>query len=109
MKVKDIVRKVLSRDWSLRAFQAIDAFSENRFAKRGTLTQAFAFAASNKVVGDYFEFGLSRGETFVMAHRMRRRYEFNRMMLFGFDSFEGLPEIDDARNNVWSKSQYDCS
>ena len=109
MKVKDIVRKVLSRDWSLRAFQAIDAFSENRFAKRGMLAQAFAFAASNKVVCDYFEFGLSRGETFVMAHRMRRRYEFNRMMLFGFDSFEGLPEIDDARNNVWSKSQYDCS
>jgi hypothetical protein len=109
VKVRDIVRSIFSSRWSLRGLEVIDAFSENHFAKRGMLAQAFAFAALNQVVGDYFEFGLWAGESFAMAHRMRRRHHFDRMMLFGFDSFEGLPEIDDYRNNVWSKGDYACS
>lgn len=102
-------RNFLSWGWVLRSLEAIDAFSENRFAKRGMISQAFAFAGVNCVAGDYFEFGLLRGETFLIAHRMRRRYQLDQMKLFGFDSFEGLPEIDDPRDNVWSKGQYACS
>jgi O-methyltransferase len=107
--VYDAVRNFLSQSWVIRIVEAIDAFSENRFAKRGMISQAFAFAGVNGVAGDYFEFGLARGETFLIAHRMRRRYSLDQMKLFGFDSFEGLPEIDDARDNVWSMGQYACS
>jgi hypothetical protein len=102
-------RNFLARGWVLRSLEAIDAFSENRFAKRGMISQAFAFAAVNSIAGDYFEFGVSRGEAFQIAHRMRRRYHLDQMKLFGFDSFEGLPEIDDPRDNIWSKGQYACS
>jgi O-methyltransferase len=105
----DAARNFLSQGWVLRNLEAIDAFSENRFAKRGMISQAVAFAGANSVAGDYFEFGLARGEAFLIAHRMRRRYHLDQMKLFGFDSFEGLPEIDDAGDNVWSKGQYACS
>ena len=48
MNAKDIVRNILLYNWSLRVLEAIDAFSENRFAKRGMLAQAFAFATANQ-------------------------------------------------------------
>lgn len=43
--------------------------------------------------GDYFEFGLYRGSSFSVAHRLARRYRLAPdMRFFGFDSFQGLPE-----------------
>ena len=109
-KLLDVAaRNFLSRSWVLRILEATGAFSENKFAKRGMISQAFSFAGANVVAGDYFEFGLARGESFLIAHRMRRRYRLDQMKLFGFDSFEGLPEIDDPRDNVWSMGQYACS
>jgi hypothetical protein len=56
------------------------------------LTLAFAYAHSERVVGDYAEFGVWRGRTFVEAWRVARRYPTPRRFV-AFDSFEGLPEV----------------
>ena len=54
------------------------------------LQKAFYFCSSNWVNGDYYEFGLYEGKTFIMAIKECQRYN-NKFHSIGFDSFEGLP------------------
>jgi hypothetical protein len=88
--------------------ELIDRWSENRMGERGVLAAAFEFKAVNAVPGDYFEFGLWRGKTFICAHRMKRRHRMEGMVLWGFDSFAGLPAIDDQNDNVWVAGEFAC-
>jgi len=85
---------------------ALDRHSENRMTELGMIAQAFEFARLNGVRGDYFEFGLWQGRTFRYAHRMKRRYGLTKMTLWGFDSFQGLPETSEKKDNIWTKGQY---
>ena len=43
-------------------------------------------------VGDYLEFGVFRGDSLICMDRARREAGLS-FRLFGFDSFEGLPEL----------------
>lgn len=92
-----------------RLIEGVDLHSDNRLRERGMLAQAFEFKKINDVSGDYFEFGLWRGKTFLYAWEMKRRYSCNETILFGFDSFEGLPEIDDNHDNIWESQAFCCS
>lgn len=92
-----------------RIIEIIDRRAENRMREFGMLAQAFEFKRINGVPGDYFEFGLWRGKTFMYAHTHKGRYGFGEMKLWGFDSFEGLPAIDDAKNSPWHKGQFACT
>jgi len=57
--------------------------------------RAFDFIYSNKISGDYFEFGSHRARTFRFA--LRESIVRNiKMNFFSFDSFQGLP---DHKNN----------
>jgi len=47
----------------------------------------------NRVHGDYFEFGVAEGGTFIVAHGFARDSE-NPMHFYLFDSFEGLPACE---------------
>jgi O-methyltransferase len=59
------------------------------------LTLAWSFARSEKVEGDYAEFGTYTGRTFVESWRIAAKLgEAGRRRLLAFDSFEGLPEMD---------------
>src|SRR6478735_8737745 len=58
------------------------------------LALAFAFVHSEQVPGDYAEFGVYRGRTFVEAWRIGRRHRGLPRRFIAFDSFEGLPEPD---------------
>jgi hypothetical protein len=46
------------------------------------------------VTGDYYEFGLYRGHSLWSAQQAADRLGISGMRFFGFDSFEGLPEIE---------------
>src|SRR5882672_6940762 len=92
-----------------RLIEGVDLHSDNRLRERGMLAQAFEFKQINGVGGDYFEFGLWRGKTFLYAWEMKRRYHCCEMQLFGFDSFEGLPPVDDIRDNIWHGQEFACS
>ena len=41
--------------------------------------------------GDYLEFGVYRGDSFLAAYRAASEYRLDHMRFFAFDSFEGLP------------------
>ena len=42
--------------------------------------------------GDYLEFGVYRGNSFIIANRAAKKYNLTSMRYFAFDSFEGMPE-----------------
>lgn len=89
--------------------RALDWRAEARLREGGALAAAFEFKQINRVLGHYFEFGLWRGMTFTHAHRLRMRFKFKDMHLWGFDSFQGLPSIGDARDNIWAEGDFSCS
>ncbi len=109
MRIAEVFKSAFDRMGGRYFLDRIDEASCNVTEKRGMLYKAFLFALINKVPGDYLEFGVYRGDSFLMAHRMKRRFRLEQMKLWGFDSFEGLPEIDDAKDNAWREGQYACS
>src|SRR5204862_2882372 len=61
------------------------------------LDLATSFAASQSIEGDYCEFGVYTGRSFVHSYRAIRAAEGRwnqspRRRLFAFDSFQGLPD-----------------
>lgn len=93
----------------LDILEAVERRTQNRMRQFGMIGQAFEFAQTNGVQGDYLEFGVWRGKVFRYAHRMKRRYRVDAMKLWAFDSFAGLPDIDEVRDNVWKKGDFACS
>jgi hypothetical protein len=81
---------------------------DNRLTARGMLAQAFEFKKFNFVSGDYFEFGLWRGATFRIAHQMKHRFGQTEMLLWGFDSFQGLPPSAERRDNIFHEGEFAC-
>jgi len=61
--------------------------------------------------GDYFEFGIYRGYTLWYAQRAARRAGLSDMRFYGFDSFEGLPEIEgnDRKAALFISGDYRCT
>jgi hypothetical protein len=106
--VKRMVWRALDSFPLLQVVRAFDLVSYNRLGRRGMLDQAFEFVAVNQVPGDYFEFGVWRGTTFSFAHRLKRKMG-PKMKMWAFDSFEGLPPVDDTKFNVFTQGEYSCS
>ena len=60
-------------------------------------------------LGDYLEFGVYNGTSMICMHRVLGELGFDSIRLFGFDSFEGLPETaakDDE--GTWHPGQFSC-
>jgi hypothetical protein len=77
--------------------------------ERELITSAFTLVASGRVEGDYLEFGVYEGHTFVNAWYAARSTGQRDMRFYAFDSFEGLP--DPATSEVdaggdFAKGQY---
>lgn len=47
-------------------------------------------------IGDYYEFGLYKGYTFFSAYRAAKRLGLTETRFYGFDSFKGLPSVEDV-------------
>jgi hypothetical protein len=54
-------------------------------------------------LGDYLEFGVCHGTSIMCLYRVLSKHNINSMRLFGFDSFEGLPNDEE---NHWEKGQF---
>ncbi|MGB5707867.1 MAG: TylF/MycF/NovP-related O-methyltransferase [Arenicellales bacterium] len=63
------------------------------------------------VDGDYYEFGLFRGYTFLQAWNHARDLELSEVNFYGFDSFEGLPPAEgiDQADGRFFEGQFACS
>jgi O-methyltransferase len=97
------------RNILIRFVDFLDRKAENRFSEAGMVSQAFHFAKINDVRGDYFEFGLWEGNTFMAALRCKAKFRMPSVMLWGFDSFEGLPDVSRSPDELWKKGQFSCS
>ena len=72
-----------------------------------TFNKAREFGTTDN--GDYYEFGIFKGHTFAHACNYAKEINLPQMRFFGFDSFQGLPEIsgvDITENMGFYKSQY---
>jgi O-methyltransferase len=58
----------------------------------------------NESLGDYLEFGVFNGTSLACMHRAISEFNIPNMRLFGFDSFEGLPES--ANEDEWEPGTY---
>lgn len=102
---------------------------------RGSLMSKIArFIACEKIAGDYYEFGVYRGNSFINSYKwlewqfrkrvrldvggvdareseLNRKAIWNNMRFFAFDSFEGLPELttQDQLSQDFEKGQFACS
>ena len=80
----------------------------------GAIEWAFEKAAElhpGGPVGDYYEFGLYKGYTFYTAYRTAMRMGLVQTRFFGFDSFQGLPQVEDMdrAGGRFFKGQFACS
>ncbi|EKE14098.1 MAG: methyltransferase [uncultured bacterium] len=69
------------------------------------------FASASKLEGDYLEFGVFEGYTFVSAYHFAQKQRLKSMKFYAFDSFGGLPEIkgiDDEGFQHFDKGQWSC-
>ncbi len=58
-------------------------------------------------LGDYLEFGVFNGTSLACMHEVTRALGLESVRLFGFDSFEGLPETARAESDgLWSAGQF---
>ncbi len=60
------------------------------------LAHAFAYAEAERVAGDYAEFGVWEGRTFVEAYRVAQRFPAFPRRFVAFDSFVGLPDLGEV-------------
>lgn len=93
----------------LKLVRRVESVTENRLSERGMIAQAFEFVKVNQVRGDYMEFGLWQGRTFLHARRMKKLHRVPNMHLWGFDSFEGLPPVEKIPGEIWHGGQFACS
>ncbi len=114
--LKIILRKVYkyfaasSFRYSL-SFTTIQKFFSYSHAEN-ILKKTVEYAQHNKLDGDYLEFGVYEGKTFIAAFHLSTKRDLNKMKFYAFDSFEGLPEpkgIDINGFQHFKKSQYKCS
>ena len=77
------------------------------------IRKSFQYLIDNQgsVSGDYYEFGLFRGYTFLEAYKHCKELNLDSVNFYGFDSFEGLPEAEgiDQVDGRFFKGQFACS
>lgn len=122
-----------------RKFFLLPTLTEQEYVSfRGCLYTAATFTTRNYVAGDYLEFGVWEGDSFIKAYHacLENRQQHSEWLkrhathhseyghstpefevwrqwqprFFAFDSFEGLPETSgNQTQEEWAKSAYQCS
>jgi hypothetical protein len=115
--VRDRISRVIGRSPALqRAVDAVSAIGSDGFVSMTpetlpAITSALELVRAEGLAGDYFEFGLYRGVTFLHAQTEAQRLGLSDIRFYGFDSFAGLPEIGevDVAAGIWEAGDYACS
>ena len=95
--------KAALRRWTNGALDRVavpwlfDLYRRERLARRELFYNAFKALRFNGIDGDYAEFGSWGGQTFKLAYEESRRHG-HEARLWAFDSFEGLPEPRERRD-----------
>jgi hypothetical protein len=117
--IERILKAIISpfyRHLNHSAFRYSSAFYEAQDvlmyeATEEMLKNAIDYVHHNKLEGDYLEFGVSVGYSFVAAYHFAQLRHLKSMKFYAFDSFEGLPEItgaDEQGFREYRKGQFAC-
>lgn len=69
------------------------------------LKNTASFIAVNKIEGDYLEFGVWKGSSFMQFYNFAKKHKkLRKMRFYAFDSFEGLPESEESDLKMGSMS-----
>lgn len=104
--VKKIV-SLLGRRWPGILF--LFEYSPKEQERRDFIRKIMNYAADSKLLGDYLEFGVFRGGSFVNCYQQATRHpSLKDMRFFAFDSFGGLPKIQgvDAEFRHFEEGEY---
>jgi O-methyltransferase len=102
-----IMTSAAGKEWLLRAFLALPSTLSRplydvarqrvfRDPRDATWRQTFRHVAGGKISGDYLEFGVYRGTSFISAYKHALACGLSTMRFFAYDSFEGLPNGEGA-------------
>ena len=93
----------------------IDRTLEGFFLR--SLTHQFKFPKGVYPFGNYYEFGVGQGNSLIQyvkaASAFCEYYDVSsdKLKIFAFDSFEGLPksEMNEDKHQLWSTGDFSCS
>lgn len=75
--------------------------------KYGLALETLIKQREGRELGDYLEFGVSRGSSLSCMYRAAKSLKLENMRFFGFDSFQGLPdEVDSDDEHTWYAGQF---
>jgi hypothetical protein len=98
------------RDLRMRAGEPVPAAQADELEP--AFRQALSMLATQHpsgphAIGDYLEFGVYVGTSMASMHRVVDDLGLDHVRLFGFDSFEGLPDAArDEENGFWRAGMY---
>ena len=87
--IDPITERLLIRYPGLRF---VKDYSPKVFERREILWKIMNFVEECGVEGDYLEFGVYKGRTFISAIKAAQKKSLYRMQFYAFDSFHGLPK-----------------
>lgn len=109
-RLKVLLPRVLVA-WIQRQKWKLDLAQGRRLVPEDSLTEKYKEAldwlievGGSKEIGDYLEFGTFNGTSLACMYRTVQDADLPNVRLFGFDSFEGLPES--AANDGWVPGRY---
>ena len=80
---------------------------------QNVLEEAFQIATQRRLTGDYVEFGVYTGRSFIQAFHILNHYRAqDQFRMFAFDSFSGIPALatsDEVRYGDFAGGAFACS
>ncbi len=103
--VNGLYKRVRFASWFIKFRKLFIYTPREEFIK-----EAMEYVAITRLEGDYLEFGVFQGRTFVPAYHFAQRNDLKNMRFYGFDSFEGLPAITgNDEGGEFREGQYSLS
>lgn len=108
--IRHPVQKILLRG----VYRRIEQLEYRSFNRRYYAVEQLAeYLVGAQLTGDYLEFGVSQGATFIHAYRTMASL-FTHMRFIAFDSFEGLPspqgiDAQDGYSSHFFEGQFACT
>ncbi|MEK6706813.1 MAG: TylF/MycF/NovP-related O-methyltransferase [Candidatus Poribacteria bacterium] len=98
MLIEILKRNFLFQNLAAWLVSKIPCVVSHNFQKYGALKKAFYLTALERLDGDYLEFGVFTGSSFVFSMKIHRQLRYLgdiKTRFFGFDSFTGFGKVSD--------------
>lgn len=83
---------------------------ELMYGSSGIIHKSFAYLMNNKISGNYAEFGVFNGTTTLEGFAASRVFGLDELQFYIFDSFKGLPELDNKdTEEIFFEGQFSSS